>query len=732
MVLPIVKRFFISFEQNWWLGLLTLIGFIGGSGVIAFMLPEPEPPRPTFQAVGALMFEEPLPAFTSTGSELQQRSRAISRDTLLSNKVLLAAMDKLKLSEKEILKVRDDLKINMPDAAEDGSISGKAIQLQYTDLKSDTRAQAILRTLMDEMVDYSRWLNSSQLRERINALSIRLNQVQNDLTAAEEKFYRYISNQGSDILAIQDGSLFSSITSSQQQQRELNLALQQVDGQINSLKTQLGLNPEQAYTSVALSADPIIASLRSQIWDTELTLERLKQDYRPEHPEIIRLNKQKQANEILLQQRASELIGAQELAPVSSEIRKGSNLDPTRQQLAARLVSLKTQRDGLSQQLQSVIKTEGELREQYEKFPDRQLQQARLVQAVEFQRIVYQNILTALVDAQAAEAETNSSLIIAQEPVSQKAPNYRREKLDPRIVLAAGAGLGTLAGLGLILFLALIDDRLHTPQEIREALIEREVTPLGQLPWIALDYSQEEPNPVLLDGDSIYLPFYERVRSTLRRLRPDASRVILVASIDNEEGKSVTAYNFAVASAYAGKRTLLIEADLRSSSQAELLGVTPDAEASVEPLRYYSARSEAICLVPGVANLYVLPSPGPQRDAAAILESSEFQLLLKDVRGRFDSVIVDISSLSRCNDALLIEPLTDGIVLVTRPGTTRSSLLKEATNQFIEAEIPVLGAVINGVENLAVSPPIQPTVIHPEMEEVDYEPEVSEESEVSV
>ena len=93
---------------------------------------------------------------------------------------------------------------------------------------------------------------------------------------------------------------------------------------------------------------------------------------------------------------------------------------------------------------------------------------------------------------------------------------------------------------------------------------------------------------------------------------------------------------------------------------------------------------------------------------------------------------VDISSLSRCNDALLIEPLTDGIVLVTRPGITRSSLLKEATNQFIEAEIPVLGAVINGVENLATAPPIQPTAPHPEVTTTAYEQRVSKESEVSV
>jgi succinoglycan biosynthesis transport protein ExoP len=292
-------------------------------------------------------------------------------------------------------------------------------------------------------------------------------------------------------------------------------------------------------------------------------------------------------------------------------------------------------------------------------------------------------------------------LIVAQEPFIQPAPPFYAKKLPKVIVLATGAGLGILAGLGLILLLALLDDRLQTSQELRDALTERELTFLGQLPWISPSFTAEQPNPVLLDGDSLYLPFYERVRSTLRRFRPDSSRVILIASIANEEGKSVTAYNLAVASAYAGRRTLLLEADLRTASKAEWLEITPTQEAAVEPLRYYAARSEVISLVPGIANLYVLPSPGPQRDAAAVIESSEFQLMLKDVRGRFDTVIIDAPSLSRCNDALIIEPLTDGIVLVTRPGVTRSSLLTEATNQFIEAEIPVLGAVINGVEGLA-------------------------------
>jgi hypothetical protein len=79
-------------------------------------------------------------------------------------------------------------------------------------------------------------------------------------------------------------------------------------------------------------------------------------------------------------------------------------------------------------------------------------------------------------------------------------------------------------------------------------------------------------------------------------------------------------------------------------------------------------------------------------------------------------VIVDTPSLSRCNDALLLEPLTDGVVLVTHPGITRSSLLAEAIAQFAEAEIPILGAVINGVEDLAIPAPLSPAPFESESE----------------
>ncbi|GBF79936.1 exopolysaccharide transport family protein [Aphanothece sacrum] len=723
MVPPIVKRFLISFGQNYWLGFLTFIASSAIAGVVAFQ-PPAQPPKPTYKAIGQLTFSEPPPAFTSTGSQLQQEGRAVSKNTLLSERVLKGVMEKLQLTQEEIYEIRQKtLQITFPGQEENKdkkteTPQSQVIVLEYTDKQSPTKATLILETFMKEMVDYSRWVNTSELRGKIEALSKRLSQVQKELRAAENKFYRYISQQGSDLLAIQDGSLFSGITGSQQRQRELQLSLQEIEGRINSLINQLGLTPEQAYTSVALSADPILANLRARILQTEIEFERRQIDLRPEHPVIVKLLKEKKANESLLQQRAKELIGSRDLTPIPlSQIRQDSSLDPGRQQLASQLLVLQTERAGLIKQLQSIVKTEQQLRQQYEKFPDKQLQQAGLVQAVEFQRIVYQNILTALVDAQAAEAETVGSLTVAFPATYQPAPPWQPENRSRTLIILAGAGIGIVGGAGVILLLALLDDRLHSPQELRDALADREVPILGQLPFIYRSLVQEDQSPILLEGESGDLSFYERLRSNLRRLVSDTSKVILITSITNEEGKSVTAYNLAIASAQAGKRTLLVEADLRSPSKVQWLQITPDPEASIEPLRYYAARTDAISLVPAIANLYVLPSPGPQRQAAAIIESSELQLLLKDARGRFDMVIVDSPSLSRCNDALLIESLTDGLLLVTRPGLTRSSLLNEAIDQLSEAEVPVLGAVINGVENLEVPStiPLEPIGVDSEL-----------------
>jgi polysaccharide biosynthesis transport protein len=243
--------------------------------------------------------------------------------------------------------------------------------------------------------------------------------------------------------------------------------------------------------------------------------------------------------------------------------------------------------------------------------------------------------------------------------------------------------------------LGMLDDRLHTEKELQEAFGDREIPILGTIPYIMCFDLQGEECATITDPNSQFISFYERVRSNITRYTGGAARVVLVTSVNNLEGKSVTAYNLAIANALAGKRTLLIEADLRSGSNAHWLQLEA-SETAIEPLQYYDSNTAR--LVPGIPNLYTISSPGPLRQVAAIIESGELRRLIENARGAYDAVIIDTPSLAQSNDALLLEPLTNGIVFVARTGVIQSSLLGETLDRFGETEIPILGAVINDLD----------------------------------
>ncbi|MBE9118655.1 AAA family ATPase [Lusitaniella coriacea LEGE 07157] len=702
MTSPLVKRFLVNFDENKLLSLFSFVVIVGASGFVSMLIPPPEPIPTKYQASGTLSYAPQPPTFTETGATLQQQGQeTISEGVLLSDQILKPIATQTELEPELLI---EQTEIEFPD--EDDKEEGKpfAIDVKYTDVDPE-RAAATATLLMKYMVDQSRALNTAMLRARIDSLRTRLALAQREQESAEKAFYKFISQEGAALVAAEDGTLFTGISGAQQQQRQLRLTLEGVDAQIQSISARLGLTSEQAYTSSILSADPIIGNLRGQLLDIEMQINPLEEKLRPEHPQMKQLLEQKQGLEKLLQERYAELIGTGLLVPLPGQIRKESSLDPARQELANRLVNLQTQKDTLVSQLVSLQRQERELKQQYERFPTKQLEKARLQQQMQLKQTLSTNMLSALVDAQSAEAETTGSLSIAQPPVLAQIPGETPGGLHPLVAIGGGTVLGFLISGGLIFLLSMFDNRLHTSKEIQAILSEREVMLLGELPFIFnLDANLEE-TPILRDYNLSDLHFYELVRSSIRRRTAKAPKIVLVTSVMEGEGKTVMAYNLAIASASAGKRTLLLEADLRSPSAASHFQMQPDPDAKLEPLSYYGSRSEYLQLVPEVENLYIVPSAGPQAKAALVLESSEMRRLLEDARGRFDLVIIDSPSLSVCNDTLLLEPLADGLIVTTRPGVTQKPSLESTLDRIIEAELPLLGAVINGVPRSELSTP---------------------------
>jgi capsular exopolysaccharide synthesis family protein len=701
MAPPILKRYILAIGRYKWVIPTGLVLGVAASGLV---VSQPDPP-PSYVMQASLVGNAPPTTFSATGLEVRVPIASYTPEALLTDQIIQETAKSVGLEPKRLAQ---SIKISLSGAAEAPGGAAKKpatdapsrIQLEYKD-SDQGRAKQVIETIVTRVVEQSEKTNKARLAQVITSLNQRLPQVKNELSGAEQSLETYDRTEGPALFAAQNGSLVGQIQQSDNQQQQMLLELQGIQSELGSLQARLGLNANQAYVSSALSADPIVADLRAQIYQLESQRAIAAKDLRAEHPTMVDLRNRLEVLETQLRSRAGEVMsGGGFAAPFQAgNVRQDSNLDPERQRMALRLVELTTSKDRLEQQYQALVQFQQNSRDRLTQIPNKQLARTRLEDQLKLKKALHDQMQAKLVDAKTAEAETVSSLSIgsvSQLPVIPIVPK------NIPLMMAIGGLVGLILGSGIVFLLDTMEGTFYTEEDIREALKQQEVPLLGVLPLVQL--WDPRLGSILTALDSPYMEYYERFRSSLRRVEGGVPRMVLVTSTVSSEGKSVTAYNLAIAAARAGKRTLLVEGDLRSPSIGYYVGVEADVNAQDDALRYYGQLSECIRIAPLAENLYLAPSVGPQRQSASILESNEMRRLLEDARGRFDFVVVDAPALSRCNDALLLEPHTDGLILVTRPGITQSSLLNETINEFMDSDqTRLLGAVINGVP-MAIAP----------------------------
>ncbi|NET53908.1 MAG: lipopolysaccharide biosynthesis, partial [Merismopedia sp. SIO2A8] len=323
------------------IGLASFALITGIAGVFSLQQEPPPKAEPRFKAEGLLKIITPPTIFSETGELINSSVQELEPETLLTEEVLQKAAS---VAGAKPDKFMESLGVKKTSEAE--------ITVTYEDEQPQVAATTV-ESLMQNMIQQSYSNNTAQLRVRQESIEERLEPAQKELDVAEQQLERFRRTEGTALLAAQDGTLVSAITTSEQQQRQLELDIERVTTEINSLETRLGLTADEAYTASALSADPTIAQLRQQILDTETQLQILSRDLRPEHPQMIELRKQIDSYEQLLQNRGNEVRGGNGLGEplAASKIRIDSSLDPARQQIANQLVSLQTQLETLQTSL---------------------------------------------------------------------------------------------------------------------------------------------------------------------------------------------------------------------------------------------------------------------------------------------------------------------------------------------------------------------------------------------
>ena len=217
-------------------------------------------------------------------------------------------------------------------------------------------------------------------------------------------------------------------------------------------------------------------------------------------------------------------------------------------------------------------------------------------------------------------------------------------------------------------------------------------------------YAYLQPGDGLVSDEIVaaYHPFSAYVEK-LRTLRSELNqrwfkqghKTLLLASDEQGSGCTELAANLAVVFAQLGERTLLIDADLRDSSQ-HLLFKIANKQGLTDLL---ADRADLGCIhkihrLPGLSVLTAgTEAPNPQE----LLARPQFKLLLDELEQQYDVIIMDSPALEACVDAQVMAASIKGAVLVANRSNSRLNGLKAAVRQITNADASVIGCILNEV-----------------------------------
>ncbi len=258
--------------------------------------------------------------------------------------------------------------------------------------------------------------------------------------------------------------------------------------------------------------------------------------------------------------------------------------------------------------------------------------------------------------------------------------------------------MGGLFGLALTCFgVAFWDFRhrkLNGPSQMDEGL---GIRVLGVLPRLAIR-KNADADPIL----AVLTEAVDNVRTSLMHASTSSkTQIVLVTSAGEQEGRTTVASQLAASLARAGRRTLLVDGDLRHPSLDRLFDV-PLADGLCELLRAEVDIADAVRPT-NAEGLWLLTAGYGDVAAVQALAREQAQPIFDKLREDFDFVIIDAAPVLNLSDSLIMGQYTDGAVLSVVRDHSRARKIYEASELLKQVGVKVLGCVVNGV----TAPPTQ-------------------------
>ncbi|MDP9004045.1 MAG: polysaccharide biosynthesis tyrosine autokinase [Verrucomicrobiota bacterium] len=538
--------------------------------------------------------------------------------------------------------------------------------------------QAYLNATMQKFLDFKKGMRESQGSNLTTAITENLIQVEKDLRASEDEMLDFQKQNNIGFIQEEGNSAAAYLVRLNQTYASLKteydlLSLLDLDQNLDRTQgktdttpnvapapntTQLTDDKGLAFSDIGPEADYLKAKQALQLLKAER--ETLAKDLRPKHPKIIKLN-----DEVKKQEKLIELF---------------------RQDTVEKL---ETRRKSIGKQMENLQVNIKEWESKALDLSQRLAQFNRIKGKADRLKLLYDRLTNSLKDVNVSQSVDSSDQIsimeMATPPISVR-PGLLKS-------LLIGLGCGAIAGIGILLLLDRIDDRMASFGEFQHQFNENV---LGQIP------KEKTKGQVTLlqpdDARHVFAESYRNIRSSIFFMPYEGPRpkTLLITSSVPNEGKSTISSNLAITMALSGARTLLIDGDLRRGALREAFGVSSNIGFS-EVLKQ-EVNWQEVVVPTSYPSLFLLPRGKTLGQPSEHLLRETTDQLLKEMYSHYDYIIIDSSPVLAADDSTSLAPKIDATLFVVRLSYTSARLIRKSLELLYNRQVNVAGVILNYVD----------------------------------
>ncbi len=560
-------------------------------------------------------------------------------------------------------------------ASEVGRTTG-IIRVSYTNT-NPVLARDVVNALAEESIQRSVEVKSAEAKRTVSFIREQIKEMKENLESSENKLQSYKSEKGLLQLDNEAGTLISGISEMEKRKTDLSLQRQQVDFEANAMRNAIKRGVVYAPGNTGSdSSGMAISALSAKLSELQVQKSVLLNQYTPDAQTVKSVDHQINA--------------------VQKKI----------------LAILETNRVNLARQEQGIAGQMSVYDHKIKKLPAVEQDLAKLTRVSKVNSDIYTFLLQKHEEARIAMESTISNMNIVDAAIIPEWPIKPDIKKNLLLGLLAGVALG----IALAFLLEYLDDTIKDADQAKRALglcmlatiptfarnqERKSVSYAGIIPRITgrePDFDESIPDQKMLiareEPKSMVSEAFRSLRTSLHfsAINKDKKTIVFTSTFPRE-GKSTVSANTAVVMAQTGAKVLMVDCDLRRSSQHHHFGldkVPGLSEVLTRDVTFEQAINQTA--IPGLDLLCAGTTPP---NPSELLGSEEMRQLLMSQRDNYDYIVIDAPPVLAVTDAPVLTLVSDIVVLVMEAGRVPIKAAQHMREILARLNAPIAGLVLN-------------------------------------